>query len=274
MGAIEFRNVTYAYPNGHIANENLNLLIASGERIAIVGQNGAGKTTAVKLMNGLHKPTAGDVFVDGINTRERTTAQISAIVGYVFQNPDDQIFNGTVKAEIEYMLHYLKLDQSEIDRRVARAVELTGIQNYLEANPFDVPYSMRKFVTIAVVLAIDTPYIILDEPTAGQDMKGIKTLVRLMDRLQEEGKSVITITHDMEFVADHFKRVVVMANKRIIADDTAKSIFGNEPILTVARIKKPQIGELAKELGFGINGTILYREELIAALIKEKINRS
>ena len=111
MGAIELKDVTFAYPNGHIANENLHLTIESGERVAIVGQNGAGKTTAVKLMNGLNKPTKGDVLVNGINTKENTTARISAQVGYVFQNPDDQIFNSNVKKEIEYMLHYLKLDK-------------------------------------------------------------------------------------------------------------------------------------------------------------------
>ncbi|MED4750701.1 ABC transporter ATP-binding protein [Brevibacillus choshinensis] len=268
MGAIELRNVSFAYPNGHTANEHLNLEIKSGERVAIVGQNGAGKTTAVKLMNGLNKPTQGDVLVNGINTKEKTAAQISAFVGYVFQNPDEQIFNTSVKTEIEYMLHYMKLDQAEIDRRVERAVELTGIKRYLNMNPYDVPYSMRKFVTIAVVLAMETPYLILDEPTAGQDMDGILTLARLMDVLQEEGKSVITITHDMEFVADYFSRVVVMANKRIIADESAREIFWNEEWITEARIKKPQISELAKELG--IDGSILYRNELINVLAFEK----
>lgn len=268
MGAIELRNVTFAYPNGHIANENLNLTINSGERVAIVGQNGAGKTTAVKLMNGLNKPTKGDVFVDGLNTKDKTTAQISSYVGYVFQNPDDQIFNSNVRKEIEYMLHYLKLDQTEINRRVDRAVELTGIRDYLHMNPYDVPYSTRKFISIAAILAIETPYIILDEPTAGQDLSGIQVLKQLMDVLQSEGKSVITITHDMEFVADHFTRVVAMANKQIIADGTAKEIFWNEDIVKESRIKKPQIGELASELELGNH--ILFRQELVELLMNKK----
>jgi len=266
MGAIELKNVTFAYPNGFVANENLNLLIESGERVAIVGQNGAGKTTAVKLMNGLNKPTKGDVLVNGINTKDKTTAQISAFVGYVFQNPDDQIFNSNVKKEIEYMLRYLKLDQKEIDRRVGRAVELTGMSEYLEMNPYDVPYSTRKFISIAAILAIETPYIILDEPTAGQDMHGIKVLSTLMDILKDEGKSVITITHDMEFVADNFSRVVTMANKQIIADGSATDIFSNHDIIKQAKIKKPQIGELASEIGFGEN--ILFRNEIVELLSK------
>ncbi|MBP0724146.1 ABC transporter ATP-binding protein [Bacillus sp. RG28] len=266
MGAIELKNVTFAYPNGFVANENLNLLIESGERVAIVGQNGAGKTTAVKLMNGLNKPTKGDVLVNGINTKDKTTAQISAFVGYVFQNPDDQIFNSNVKKEIEYMLRYLKLDQKEIDRRVSRAVELTGMSDYLEMNPYDVPYSTRKFISIAAILAIETPYIILDEPTAGQDMQGIKVLSTLMDVLKDEGKSVITITHDMEFVTDNFTRVVTMADKQIIADGSATDIFSNQNIIKQAKIKKPQIGELASEVGFGEN--ILFRKEIVELLSK------
>lgn len=270
MGAIELKDVTFAYPNGYIANENLHLTIESGERVAIVGQNGAGKTTAVKLMNGLNKPTKGDVLVNGINTKENTTACISAQVGYVFQNPDDQIFNSNVKKEIEFMLHYLKLDKKEIDRRVNRAVELTGIRDYLEMNPYDVPYSTRKFISVAAILAIETPYIILDEPTAGQDLNGIKTLTTLMDVLRDEGKSVITITHDMEFVADNFSRVVAMANKRIIADGTAREIFWNQEVVKQAKIKKTQIAELANDLGIGSD--ILFRNELVELLTNKVLS--
>lgn len=264
MGAIQLRNVTFAYPNGFVANENLNLVINSGERVAIVGQNGAGKTTAVKLMNALYKPTHGDVFVNGINTKEKTTAQIAAYVGYIFQNPDDQIFNKDVITEIEYMPKYFKLPEKEIKRRVERAVSLTGIGRYLKQNPFDIPYSIRKFVSIAAVLATETEYIILDEPTAGQDLRGIQTLSNMINVLESEGRTVITITHDMDFVADNFDRVVVMANKRIIADGGMRDIFWNEEIISESKIKKPQIGELAKDLGF--NGNILFRHELMEEL--------
>lgn len=268
VGAIQFKNVTFAYPNGFVANENLNLVINSGERVAIVGQNGAGKTTAVKLMNGLNKPTSGDVLVNGINTKDKTTAQIAKTVGYVFQNPDDQIFNKDVITEIEYMPRYFKFSEEEIKRRVKRAVSLTGIEPYLNKNPFDIPYSIRKFVTIAAVLATETEYIILDEPTAGQDLHGIQILSNLIDVLEDEKVSVITISHDMEFVADNFKRVVAMANKHIIADGDARDIFWNDEVVKESRIKKPEIGELARDLK--LDGDILYRNELIESL-KTKI---
>lgn len=268
MGAIELKNVTFAYPNGFVANENLNLTINTGERVAIVGQNGAGKTTAVKLMNGLNRPTSGDVLVNGINTKDKTTAQIARTVGYVFQNPDDQIFNKDVITEIEYMPRYFKLPEQEIKRRVERAVYLTSIDKYLKKNPFDIPYSIRKFVSIAAVLATETDYVIFDEPTAGQDLYGIQVLSRLMEVLESEGRTVITITHDMDFVADNFKRVVAMANKHIIADGDMRDIFWNESVVTESRIKKPQIGELAKDLN--LPGNILFRNEFVEMLKAKK----
>ena len=251
MDQIELKNVSFKYPNGFLANDHLNLTVKSGERVAIVGQNGAGKTTAVKLMNGLNKPSEGDVLVNGKNTKDFTTAQIAKHVGYVFQNPDDQIFNQTVYAEIAYMPKYYKLPENEIDELVREAVALLEIERFLKMNPFDIPYVIRKFVTIAAILVTKPEYIILDEPTAGQDMKGIQVLVKVLDKLQEKNIGVITITHDMEFVAKNFTRVVAMANKKIILDGDVKECFGNDKVLMESKIKRPQIGEIANQIGLG-----------------------
>lgn len=262
--SIEIRHADFAYPDGFVANRDLNLTVEPGERLAIVGQNGAGKTTAVKLMNGLHKPTGGDVLVDGQNTKEHTTAQIARTVGYVFQNPDDQIFNQTVRAEIEYMPRYFKLQQAEIDRRIERAVAMTGLESYLKKNPFDIPYPIRKFVTIAAVLVTEPKYVIFDEPTAGQDRRGTLLLESILERLQAEGIAVVTITHDMEFVARNFARVVAMAHGNILADGSARQIFGSAEVVAEARLRRPQLSELAGRLGVGEN--FLSGSELIAAL--------
>lgn len=248
---IELKQASFRYPNGFLANEDLNLIVKKGERVAIVGQNGAGKTTAVKMMNGLHKPCQGDVFVDGKNTKDYTTAQIAKDVGYVFQNPDDQIFNQSVYAEIAYMPKYYKLSEEEIKKRVSEAAITMKIERFLDKNPFEIPYVIRKFVTIAAILATQPKYIILDEPTAGQDLNGIRILSELLDILQEREIGVITITHDMEFVADNFERVVAMANKHIIADGTAREVFSREDVLKQSKIKKTQIGEIASEVGLG-----------------------
>ena len=263
MDCIEFKNASFCYPNGTLANEELNLHIGQGERVAIIGQNGAGKTTAVKMMNGLHKPTQGDVIVNGINTKERTTAQISHMVGYVFQNPDDQIFNTTVRAELEFWPRYQKLSPEDMNARVARAAEMTGIGQYMELNPYEIPYSTKKFVSIAAILAVQTPYLVLDEPTAGQDTHGVNCLVHIMDTLRSEGKGVIVITHDMEFVAHNFERVVVMAHRHIIADGSVREVFQNDAVLHAAAIQKPQMGQLASSLG---HPDILYSEDLVKVL--------
>ncbi len=268
MNAIELKGASFRYPNGFLANDTLNLRIEQGESVAIIGVNGAGKTTAVKMMNGLYKPCEGDVFVNGINTKERTTAQIASMAGYVFQNPDDQIFNQTVQAEIEYMPRYFKLPEEEIRQRVNEAVELTEIGDYLSKNPYDIPFSTRKFVTIAAILATKPQYLILDEPTAGQDKTGNDILRHLIAYLHEQGIGVITITHDMEFVAENFKRVVAMSNKRIIMDDTVEKVFSNDEALNKCQVKKPQIAQLADLLGYP-PGTI-FREQLAAHILNQK----
>ena len=262
--AIEIKNASFQYPNGFVALENINLTIQEGEKVAIVGQNGAGKTTCVKMMNGLNRPSSGDVIVDGINTKDVTVATVARKVGYVFQNPDEQIFNSTARAEIEYMPRYFKLSEEEVKARVDHAIELTDIEKYLDTNPYEIPYPIRKFVAIAAVIASQPKYIVLDEPTAGQDLHGTRVLGEMVDRLTEEGVTVITITHDMEFAVNNFDRIIAMAHKNVIADGTAQDIFWNEEVVADARIKKPTIGELAKKLG--MDGKILFCDELVNRL--------
>lgn len=262
--AIEIKNASFTYPNGYRALEGINLVINEGERVAIVGQNGAGKTTCVKMMNGLNRPDEGDVLVDGVSTKSVTTATTARVVGYVFQNPDEQIFNNTARKEVEYMLRYTKKDEAEIERRVNKAVELTGIEKYMDMNPYEIPYPIRKFVSIAAVIATEPKYIVLDEPTAGQDLHGNRVLSSLIERLHEDGKTVITITHDMEFALNNFDRIVVMAHKNVIADGTAAEVFWNEEFVKDAGIKMPVMGQLAKSLGLGSG--ILTLDELVAAL--------
>ena len=261
--AIEFKDVSFAYPNGYVANEHLDLVIQDGETLAIVGQNGAGKTTAVKLMNGLNKPTEGTVFINDMDTKNYTTAQIAKFVGYVFQNPDDQIFNQTVYDEIAYMPKYYKYTEKETKRRVDEAADVMQIREYLKSNPYEIPYTIRKLVTIAAILVVRPEYIILDEAPAGQDLRGIRLLEELLTYLREQKIGVVTITHDMEFVADNFRRVVAMANKHIIADGSAREIFSRDEVIKESKIKRTEMGMVAKELGLG--NDILNPKELADA---------
>ncbi|MBQ2659280.1 MAG: ABC transporter ATP-binding protein [Erysipelotrichaceae bacterium] len=261
---IEIKNASFRYPNGFVALENINLTIKEGEKVAIVGQNGAGKTTCVKMMNGLNRPFEGDVIIDGVNTKEVTVATVARKVGYVFQNPDEQIFNSTARKEIEFMPRYYKLSEEEVKQRVDHAVEICDIAKYMDTNPYEIPYPIRKFVAIAAVIASRPKYIVLDEPTAGQDLHGTEVLGKMVDTLTNEGITVLTITHDMEFAVRNFDRIIAMAHKNIICDGTAQDVFWNEEVVADAKIKKPAIGELAKRLG--LDGKILFCDELVDRL--------
>lgn len=261
MGIIEYKDVSYQYPNGFSAVEHVSFEIPEGEKIAIVGQNGAGKTTTVKMMNGLLKPTSGTVIVHGMDTKDFTTAKLSRVTGYVFQNPDEQIFHNTVGAEIEFGPRVLGFDDSKVKRNSGWAAELCGLSEHLEENPYNLPLSIRKFVTIASVLAMDNKIIVLDEPTAGQDLKGIRFLERMLGELEKKGTTVVTITHDMEFVVNNFQKVFVMAHKNLLKVGTTNEIFKSEELLQESMLKKPYISHLIQELG--IQQDIVTQEELL-----------
>lgn len=252
MAYLELNDVTFAYPNGFTAIEHVSMSFELGEAVAIIGQNGAGKTTTVKLMNGLLKPTQGTVTVDGEPTEGRSTASIAAKVGYVFQNPNDQIFQDSVRKEIAYGLVKRagrNADRAAIDAKVRDAAEWCGLTDELDTHPYDLPFSMRKFVTIAATMVMDPQVLILDEPTAGQDRSGTERLGRLIEHVRGQGRTVITITHDMEFVAREFKRGIVMANKHMLMDAPVADIFWNDEVLAQANLQRPYIAQLAETRG-------------------------
>lgn len=261
MEGIRVENASYSYDNGYTAVDDVSLEVKKGENLAIIGQNGAGKTTLVKMFNGLLRPQKGKIYVDNADVSMMTVAQISRKVGYVFQNPGDQIFNPTVYDEIAYTPRYFKLKEAEVDKKVRDAAELCNIVDYLKLNPYDLPFSLRKFVTIASVIAMGTEHIILDEPTAGQDLFGLEQQRKIIDELIGRGKTVITITHDMEFVADNFSRVIVMAEKKIIADKTKREVFWDFDILEKSSIKQLYVSMLAKELA--MKSQVITIEEFI-----------
>ena len=248
MSELEFNNVSFTYPNGFKAINDLNFVVHPSEKVAIVGQNGAGKSTCAKLMNGLLRPSSGEILLEGKNTKDMTTAQISRKVGYVFQNPNDQIFNSTVYDEVAFSLRALKVDEDEMDRRVRQACEICELSEYLDDHPYDLPFSTRKFITIAITIANDCDIFIFDEPTAGQDAYSMSCLKRVIDHLHDLNKTIITITHDMEFVVENFNRVVVMSNKEIIKDADKKEVFDEDEILQKAYIQPPVIKRLCNSI--------------------------
>lgn len=268
MRDLVIKDVSFTYPGNFLAVDGINMEIKAGENVAIVGQNGAGKSTTVKMMNGLLKPTKGDVIVGDMNTKDYTTAQVSKYVGYVFQNPDDQIFHATVEEEVRFGPKYMKLDKDEEDRRVEFAMKLTGMDEFKDENPMNLPLSMRKFVTIAAVVAMDTDILIFDEPTAGQDIEGNKRLSEILKILHEMGKTVITISHDMEFVVENFERVIVMATKKIVREGTPAEIFWDLETLKHAMLHQPYVSRVCRELG--IESNVIHMDEAVEELLKLK----
>ncbi|MEM1569948.1 MAG: ABC transporter ATP-binding protein [Candidatus Bathyarchaeia archaeon] len=245
---IEVLDVYYTYPNGFTALKDVNLTIDRGECVAIMGENGAGKTTLIKHFNGLLKPTKGTVIVDGNNTKDLSVAQLSRKVGLVFQNPDHQFFSETVEEEVAFALKNFGFQEDEIKRRVDQALERMGLTQYRQNSPFNLSGGEKKRLAIASVVVFNPDYLILDEPTIGQDYLQKLEIIDIIRSFLKEGKTVVIVTHDLEFVVDLRPRTILMSQGRIILDDTADKALSNLKLLDEASLLPPQITELAYRL--------------------------
>lgn len=229
MAELLVEGLVHVYADGEIrALNGIDLRVAAGERVALIGQNGSGKTTLVRHLNGLLRPTEGRVTVDGQDASSLTVAQLAARVGLTFQDPDRQIFAGSVRAEVEFGPRNLGRSGAELAAARAAALEATGLAGEERTNPYDLGASRRKLLAIASVLAMRTPVLVLDEPTTGQDARGVERVRSIVDAVAAEGRTVIAISHDMRFVAETFDRVVVMRAGRIVLDGTPSTVFGRD----------------------------------------------
>ncbi len=251
MAYITLDHVSYEYSGGFLAVDDVGMEIEKGESIAIIGQNGAGKTTTVKMLNGLLRPTKGNVIIGDMNSKNHTIAQMSRAVGYVFQNPDDQIFHSAIYDEVAFGSKVLNKTEAETRKLVDYALEITNLTQLKNENPFNLPFSMRKFISIAAIIAMDTQVMIFDEPTAGQDLSGNLRLSAILEHLHTKGKTLVTISHDMEFVVKNFRRVIIMANKKIVTSGSPSEIFWNFAALEQAMLKQPYVSRLCRTLNLG-----------------------
>ncbi len=242
---IRVENVHYRYPSGIEALKGVSLEIYPGEFIAIMGENGSGKTTLIKHFNGVLKPSKGHVVVKGIDTRETSVAELSKIVGIVFQNPDHQLFAENVLEEIAFPLKNFGFSEDFIKRRVEWALKIMDLEKYSNKSPYMLSIGERKRLTIAAVLAYDPEVIVLDEPTAGQDYLQKEKISEIMNLLRLAGKTVVVVTHDVEFVVEHIDRVILMSNGHIIADGKTPEILSRIELIRKTRILPPQITRLA-----------------------------
>jgi energy-coupling factor transport system ATP-binding protein len=265
---IEVKDVSFTYPNGVEALHGVSLKIRDGEFVAIMGQNGAGKTTLVKQFNGLLKPTKGEVVVDGVNTREASVATLAQKVGFVFQNPDHQLFCETVEDEIAFALKNFGFKENTIKKRVTWALNLLDLKQYSKTSPFMLSGGERKRVALASVLAWNPKVIILDEPTIGQDQNQKNRLQQFVNQLVTQGKTVVIVSHDVEFVAECNPKIVLMAQGKILAEGSAKQILTNRYLLTQASIVLPQIAQIFTGLaGLGLPTDVINVHEAKKVLL-------
>ena len=261
---IQITDLYFTYPTGVDALQGITLTIDPGEQVAIVGQNGAGKTTLVKHLNGLLLPTRGDVLIGDWNTREYSVAKLARRVGYVFQNPDEQLFSKNVGTEVAFGPRNLGYDADRIQMLVRDAMEMTELSDKTETNPYDLSATWRKMVALASVISMDTDIVIFDEPTTGQDASNIARIATVIRTLRERGKTVITITHDIDFCAENFSRVIAMSQGKVLLDGTANEVLGQEEILATTYVDPPQLTRLGKRLGF--KEIVRNQEEFLNAL--------
>lgn len=256
---IEFSDVHFVYDEDVRALRGLDIELDSG-CVCIIGQNGAGKSTFLKHLNGLLKPSEGRVTVNGLDTSEQTIAKLAGEVGLSFQNPNNQLFHNSIEEEVSYGPRNLGYDPDRIDELVDDAITAMNLDEIRDKNPYDVGLARRKHIAIASVLAMDTPVVALDEPTGSQDVQGIGILGDLVDGLVARGKLVVVITHDVEFARDHGDRIIALNQGELLLDGSVREVFTQEQALAETDVEVPLVTRLATELG--LPETILTVDEL------------
>jgi energy-coupling factor transport system ATP-binding protein len=254
---IELRGLVHVYPDGTRAVDGLDLRVGDGELLAIIGQNGSGKSTLVRHLNGLLRPTSGEVVIDGRPAAGQRVAALAARVGLVFQDPDRQIFAGRVRTEVAFGPHNLGLRGAALETAVEGALTAVGLAQQADRNPYDLGFSRRKLLALASILAMGTPTVVLDEPTTGQDLRGVERIQALVAELHATGRTVIAISHDMRFVAETFDRVVVMERGKLILDGTPAEVFAeaNWDALASTYVEPPLAARIGARLGLGSTPT-------------------
>jgi energy-coupling factor transport system ATP-binding protein len=248
--AVAVERLTHIYSGGNVrAVDEVSVVINPHEIVGIMGQNGSGKTTLAKHLNGLLKPTSGRVVVDGVDTANKRVQELAAHVGYVFQNPNHQLFASSVELELAFGPRNLGISENEVAARVDRAVDFFGLQSVRKLHPYRISFPMRKLVSIAAIYTMRPVIFVLDEPSTGQDHKTTGKIGELIRRLGSEGSTVICVSHDMPLLANVVDRVLVMWNGRLIADRSPRQVFSDRELMARNSIRPPQITEISLRLG-------------------------
>jgi len=245
---IRLSEVRYTYPKGGAeAIRGISLDVSMGETLFVLGHNGAGKSTMLRLFNGLLKPGSGTVTVDGTDTREVRPAQLSRTVGLVFQNPDAQLFRDRVSEEVSFGAENGSGDDDATERH-ERAMALLDLESVADHNPYDLTLSWRKRVAIASVVAMGTPILVLDEPTGGQDADGTRVLTDLISDTRRRGHGCVVVTHDVDLAFDCADRVVVLRDGKIHLEGDPMSVLG-DPLLQLAGVEPSTMHQISAGIG-------------------------
>ncbi len=250
MTTVQMENLHFSYDGVTPVLSGITLEL-DGRPTAIVGQNGAGKTTLVKLMKGLLRPDSGVICYDGQDIGKRSVASLAGDIGLIFQNPNDQIFKNTVVEEVMFGPLQIGMSKEQATQSASEALELVGLLEVGKENPYDLGLSHRKLVSIASILAMDTQVIIFDEPTIAQDFEGKERIKRIISTLSQQGKQVVSILHDMDFVAETFQRVIVMAGGKVVLDGDPRAVFAQPALLEESYLEQPNVTQLWSHLGRG-----------------------
>ena len=243
---VEAVDLEFRYPMGVKALDGANLKIYPGEFVAIVGQNGAGKTTLTRHFNGLLRPSAGDVRLFGKSALNEPTWKLCSKVGYVFQNPDEQLFCDTVEEELRFGPMNTGMDKDKMEEAIRDILLDIGLDKYRQVWPRYLTKGERQRLALASVVAMEPEILIVDEPTTGLDWLESLQILDYLERLRrEKGKTILIITHDMNIVSLYAKRVVVMANGRVIGEGTPREVFSQPELMEHAYLRRPQIADVS-----------------------------
>ena len=265
MTTLAAQSLGFVYPDGTTALDGVNLQVGSGESVGIVGQNDSGKSTLIRHFNGLLRATSGRVLIDGRDVTGRHVAELARSIAITFQNPDRQIFAGRIRSEVAFGPHNLGVRGTDLEARIAAALEAVGLSQRAAANPYDLGFSQRKLLALASVIAMQTPVVILDEPTTGQDARGIGRVREIIGGLVDGGRTVLVTSHDMRFVAETVARVIVLREGRVLLDGPPHEVYDEPawPLLASTHLDPPWAARVGARLGMGSTPT---EESLVAAL--------
>ena len=268
-------NLSFTYPDGTRALKNINIEIEKGEKVAMIGPHGAGKSTLFSHFNVLTEHTSGFVKIEGkpISFEKDELLKVRQKVGIVFQDPNDQLFAPTVKEDIAFGPMNLGLSYDEVEKRVEDALKMVGMENYEDKTPHHLSGGQQKRIAIAGIIAMKPELMILDEPTAGLDPDGVEKVLNIMNQLNEEGMTLIISSHDIDMISKYADKIFVLYNGEIIESGNKNKIFSDMELLKKAHLRTPITTEILynlKESGLNVNTEKISVKDTCAEIIKAK----